>query len=204
MDCQDQSDEVGCRSPVIVVSPPPRVSVDVGMTFVINCTAVGVPTPQIVWRLNWGHVPDKCQQTSSPIEGGGGRAFGEIRCPSAEALDQGAYSCEAINIKGSCFAGSAGCGQPGQDAQVVIVGAPDVCPSGTFNSMAASPADCVPCFCSGLTRRCSSASDLYLTEIPVPNSGYVLVTAPISGRADAIITPVRASVAISSTRRGTI
>ena len=28
--------------------------------------------------------------------------------------DQGAYSCEAINSQGSCFAGSAGCGQPGQ------------------------------------------------------------------------------------------
>ena len=31
----------------------------------------------------------------------------------------GAYSCEAINSMGSCFAGSAGCGQPGQDAIVV-------------------------------------------------------------------------------------
>ncbi len=46
-------------------------------------------------------------------------AYGEISCPDAGAMDQGAYSCEAINIKGSCFAGSAGCGQPGQDAQVV-------------------------------------------------------------------------------------
>ena len=30
------------------------------------------------------------------------------------SADQGAYSCEAINSQGSCFAGSAGCGQPGQ------------------------------------------------------------------------------------------
>ena len=44
----------------------------------------------------------------------GNRAYGEITCDAAEPLDQGAYSCEAINIKGSCFAGSAGCGQPGQ------------------------------------------------------------------------------------------
>ena len=33
----------------------------------------------------------------------------------------GAYSCEAINSMGSCFAGSAGCGQPGQDAIVVRI-----------------------------------------------------------------------------------
>ena len=33
--------------------------------------------------------------------------------------DHGAYSCEAINSQGSCFAGSAGCGQPGQ---VICVG----------------------------------------------------------------------------------
>ena len=44
----------------------------------------------------------------------GNRAFGEINCPNAQESDQGAYSCEAINSKGSCFAGSTGCGQPGQ------------------------------------------------------------------------------------------
>ena len=41
--------------------------------------------------------------------------LGELICPGAVETDQGAYSCEAINIKGSCFAGSAGCGQPGND-----------------------------------------------------------------------------------------
>ena len=84
-DCQDQSDEIGCSEsyfnrllnctiyhvsqkapPIIVESPPPKVVVDVSYTFVINCTAMGIPTPEIVWRLNWGHVPDKCTQTSTP------------------------------------------------------------------------------------------------------------------------------------------
>ena len=37
-----------------------------------------------------------------------------LECPDAQVSDQGAYSCEAINSKGSCFAGSPGCGQPGQ------------------------------------------------------------------------------------------
>ena len=44
----------------------------------------------------------------------GNRAYGELNCPNAQESDQGAYSCEAINSKGSCFAGSTGCGQPGQ------------------------------------------------------------------------------------------
>ena len=42
------------------------------------------------------------------------RALGVLECPDAQVSDQGAYSCEAINSKGSCFAGSPGCGQPGQ------------------------------------------------------------------------------------------
>ena len=34
---------------------------------------------------------------------GGNQAYGEIECPDAKESDQGAYSCEAINIKGFCF-----------------------------------------------------------------------------------------------------
>ena len=52
--------------PVIVISPPPQITVDSSFTFVINCTAMGIPTPEVVWRLNWGHVPDKCSMTSTP------------------------------------------------------------------------------------------------------------------------------------------
>ena len=83
-------------------------------TFAINCTAMGIPTPEVIWRLNWGHVPDKCRQTSTPTLVGNNRALGVLECPDAQVYDQGAYSCEAINSKGSCFAGSPGCGQPGQ------------------------------------------------------------------------------------------
>jgi hypothetical protein len=46
--------------------------------------------------------------------------LGELTCPGAVETDQGAYSCEAINIKGSCFAGSAGCGQPGKPRFIFI------------------------------------------------------------------------------------
>ena len=110
--------------PIIIVSPPPRINVEIDHTFIINCTALGVPTPEIVWRLNWGHVPDKCTMTSTPQGAekiylyfclhflaiylfsfckGGNQAYGEIECPDAKESDQGAYSCEAINIKGFLF-----------------------------------------------------------------------------------------------------
>jgi len=85
-DCQDNSDETGCRSPEIVVSPPPLVTVDQSFTFVINCTAMGIPTPQVVWRLNWGHVPDKCSMTNKLV--GDNRAFGELTCPRQMFNDQ--------------------------------------------------------------------------------------------------------------------
>ena len=49
---------------------------------------------------------------------------------------------------GSCFAGSAGCGQPGQDAIVVVTGGA-ICPKGTFDSAAVTASECIPCWCSG-------------------------------------------------------
>ena len=87
------------------MSPPPTINVDQSFTFIINCTAVGVPPPQVihihhdldigvaagggvdfldlqvVWRLNWGHVPEKCSMTSTLLEEN--RAFGELTCPMA-------------------------------------------------------------------------------------------------------------------------
>ncbi len=94
-------------------------------------------------------------------------------------MDQGAYSCEAINSKGSCFAGSPGCGQPGQDAIVVIKGGDDlgggsgppdaggstaVCPRGSFNAAAVHAAECVRCFCFDVTQECSS-TELFISEV---------------------------------------
>ena len=172
-DCQDMSDETGCRSPIIIVSPPPLVTVDQSFTFVINCTAMGIPTPQVVWRLNWGHVPDKCSQENTVMEDN--RAYGELTCPMAVEQDQGAYSCEAINSMGSCFAGSAGCGQPGQDAILVVNTGGGVCPRATFNSLALTPDQCIPCHCFGHTDSCKS-SDLYISVLPPPAGIYQLVS----------------------------
>lgn len=41
------------------VTSPPEESVQAarGSTVTFTCQAVGVPTPIISWRLNWGHIP---------------------------------------------------------------------------------------------------------------------------------------------------
>ena len=212
VDCQDQSDEIGCSepfyiyffhdfwvvlqtllfsaSPVIIISPPAVVPVNVTFNFTINCTAMGIPTPEIVWRLNWGHVPEKCSMTSTPMEGN--RAYGELNCPDAKEADQGAYSCEAISNQGSCFAGSTGCGQPGQDAVVMIDkggNSQQICPSGSFNALAVNPNQCLTCFCFGITNACSSTelkgrrmalspSRFTTKEVVMNSRGQVEVTAP--------------------------
>ncbi|KAJ8972832.1 hypothetical protein NQ317_008612, partial [Molorchus minor] len=92
--CDNQRDCVDGTKPVISRPPPPMTTLNIGDTLIINCTAVGIPTPEVVWRLNWGHVPPKCRSTSV-----GGT--GELVCEDIQVEDQGAYSCEALNIKGS-------------------------------------------------------------------------------------------------------
>lgn len=134
---------------VIAKPPPPMVQLSVGQVFIISCTAVGVPTPEVVWRLNWGHIPAKCSSTS--ING-----VGTLTCPDIQIEDQGAYSCEAINIRGSIFAIP--------DTILVVDGAPSVCPRGTFNKEAHTSNECISCFCFGSTTECRSA-DLFTYQV---------------------------------------
>ncbi|KAJ9587512.1 hypothetical protein L9F63_028234, partial [Diploptera punctata] len=160
VDCLDGSDEVGC-SPVYIQSPPPSmVTANIGDVLTISCTAIGVPTPEVVWRLNWGHLPSKCTTTS--ING-----VGTLTCPNIQESDQGAYSCEAINNRGSVFAVP--------DSILVVKKAPSVCAAGYFNSEARSPAECISCFCFGVTTECSSGIALVATKLPPPFDQYRLV-----------------------------
>ena len=64
-------------------------------------------------------------------------------------------------------AGSPGCGQPGQDAVLVVKRPQDgVCPPKSFNSGARSPSDCLQCFCFGITDECSS-TELFSSKVDV-------------------------------------
>ncbi|XP_065349473.1 basement membrane-specific heparan sulfate proteoglycan core protein isoform X6 [Cloeon dipterum] len=151
-DCLDASDELGCRVPVITVLPKPMVVLDIGAVLTITCTAVGVPTPDVSWRLNWGHVPAKCSQTSND-------GVGLLECTDIQEQDQGAYSCEAVNTQGSTFAVP--------DTILVVNRQPTPCRQGTFNDLAVAPNECLNCFCFGVTTDCKSA-DLYTYQLPPP------------------------------------
>ena len=131
------------------------------------------------------------------------RVFGELTCPMAVEEDQGAYSCEAINSMGSCFAGSAGCGQPGQDAILVVNTGGGVCPRASFNSLALSAEQCTPCHCFGHTDSCKS-SDLFLSVLPPPGGVFTLVSVSLPGYSPPVLGPSIASsgVRLSQTRDG--
>ncbi|XP_066593540.1 basement membrane-specific heparan sulfate proteoglycan core protein [Prorops nasuta] len=151
-DCFDGSDEVGC-SPVYIVKPPePMLILAPGETMVITCSAVGVPTPEINWRLNWGHIHSKCNTSS--VNG-----TGTLVCPDIQEEDQGAYSCEALNLSGFVIAVP--------DTILVVKKETTVCPAGKFNSEARQESDCIGCFCFGVATSCSSAN-LFTYNIPPP------------------------------------
>ena len=86
-------------APVITVPPVNELEVELGGQFSIFCEAVGVPTPLIVWRLNWGNIPTGNRVR---VESQGGR--GTLTITDVRYTDAGAYTCEAINNRGSIFA----------------------------------------------------------------------------------------------------
>ncbi|XP_050682975.1 basement membrane-specific heparan sulfate proteoglycan core protein isoform X5 [Leptidea sinapis] len=152
-DCLDISDEIGC-APVSIVRPPEptNVRLNPGDTLTLVCEAVGVPTPLVTWRLNWGHVPQKCTSTSS-------NGIGTLTCPDMQPGNSGAYSCEAINNRGTVFA------YP--DSIVFVNRTEALCPPGYFNSEASSQSECIRCFCFGESTTCKTA-DLFIYNMPTP------------------------------------
>ncbi|XP_034241184.1 basement membrane-specific heparan sulfate proteoglycan core protein-like isoform X2 [Thrips palmi] len=161
VDCQDGSDESGCF-PVQIAEGPKRMEVlQVGESMTLTCRAVGVPTPVVVWRLNWGHVPAKCTSTSE-------NGVGTLTCPNVQESDQGAYSCEALNMRGREFA---------VPDTILVVTSPNktICAPGSFNSDARHPGECISCFCFGVATRCKSA-DLFTYQLPPPIESTELST----------------------------
>ncbi|KAL7859348.1 hypothetical protein SRHO_G00144950 [Serrasalmus rhombeus] len=138
-DCADRSDEYGCAPPTVTSPPEESVSAVRGQTVSFSCTAVGVPTPIITWRLNWGHIP-----VSSRISMTSENGQGTLTIRDVKEGDQGAYTCEAINAKGLVFAIP--------DGVLTLSRVPSNCPEGHFNI----GGNCLPCFCFGITKNCQS------------------------------------------------
>ncbi|XP_023290722.1 basement membrane-specific heparan sulfate proteoglycan core protein [Orussus abietinus] len=162
-DCMDGSDELGCSPVYITKAPPPMVVLMPGEAMILTCSAVGVPIPEINWRLNWGHIPAKCTTTS--ING-----TGTLTCPDIQISDQGAYSCEALNVGGFVFAVP--------DAILVVKTEP-VCPKGSFNDDARSPEECISCFCFGVATECQSAN-LFTYRLTPPFDRHKLVSVKVA------------------------
>ncbi|XP_055601853.1 basement membrane-specific heparan sulfate proteoglycan core protein-like isoform X2 [Uranotaenia lowii] len=167
-DCFDKSDEIGCMAPSVIQPPPPTLTIPAGGILNITCRATGIPVPLIVWRLNWGHVPDKCNSLSD-------NGFGVLTCNDMQLIDAGAYSCEIINSMGTHFVSP--------DTIVVVAGNDSVCRPGHFNSKARRPEDCIKCFCFGVSNQCKSA-DLftYALQPPVTSLTIVGVEGPWTGQ----------------------
>ena len=85
--------------PTVIRPPPATANLAEGETLVIECEAIGVPTPIIVWRLNWGHVGEPPRVSTTTDDG-----QGKITIRNVKKEDEGAYTCEALNNKGSIFA----------------------------------------------------------------------------------------------------
>ncbi|KAK7494115.1 hypothetical protein BaRGS_00014588, partial [Batillaria attramentaria] len=155
VDCQDRSDEIGCRPPVIVKPPTPEITVEINGTFTIYCEAVGVPTPLIVWRLNWGNIPSGDRVTVTSVDGSG-----SLTIRYARPEDAGAYTCEALNNRGSIFATP--------DALIIVRRQVGICQPPRFNFEANRIDECVRCFCFGHTETCYS-SNLQISQITLGN-----------------------------------
>ncbi|KAM7349794.1 terribly reduced optic lobes isoform 6-T6 [Cochliomyia hominivorax] len=171
-DCRDGSDEIGCMAPEKVRDPPPTANLKQGESLNLTCVGVGTPTPVIVWRLNWGHVPEKCE--SKTFSG-----TGSLYCPDMQVGDSGAYSCEIINTKGSKFA---------TDTLVTVEppSRPGVCPAGFFNMLARRPEECINCFCFGITKSCKSA-ELFNYAIQPPITSHRVVDVELSPYSSIVI-----------------
>ncbi|XP_040320101.1 basement membrane-specific heparan sulfate proteoglycan core protein isoform X9 [Herpailurus yagouaroundi] len=141
-DCPDRSDEFGCMPPQVVTPPQESIQASRGQTVTFTCVAIGVPTPIINWRLNWGHIPSHPRVT---VTSEGGRGTLTIR--DVKEADQGAYTCEAMNARGMVF------GIP--DGVLELIPKRGPCPDGHF--YLEPSASCLPCFCFGVTSICQSS-----------------------------------------------
>ncbi|KAM4652668.1 basement membrane-specific heparan sulfate proteoglycan core protein [Discoglossus pictus] len=148
-DCPDRSDEIGCTPPQVITPPEESITASRGETVRFTCVAVGVPTPIITWRLNWGHIP-----TSSRVSMTSESGQGTLIIRDVKEADQGAYTCEAINARGMVF------GIP--DGVLILKPNRGPCPEGSFHVEGTSK--CIPCFCFGVTKVCQ-ASRRYRNQI---------------------------------------
>ncbi|OON18134.1 Kunitz/Bovine pancreatic trypsin inhibitor domain protein, partial [Opisthorchis viverrini] len=99
LDCAGGEDERDCARPAIIDQG--RVEehrVRPGSTLVLECEASGVPPPMIIWRFNWGCLPDLDRMRTEVVPSSRGCRGSRSRLTihNVRSGDDGIYNCEAL------------------------------------------------------------------------------------------------------------
>uniref|UniRef100_A0A5K3FJT3 Basement membrane proteoglycan n=1 Tax=Mesocestoides corti TaxID=53468 RepID=A0A5K3FJT3_MESCO len=101
-DCDRNEDEEGCREPQILDQPRPQYAHRRGETVTLTCEVSGRPNPRVIWRFNWGCLPDEgrrmtvrnyAENCGSPNE----KTISTLTISNFQPGDDGIYNCEGLN-----------------------------------------------------------------------------------------------------------
>ncbi len=75
-----------------------RYEVRRGQTLVIECEVLGVPPPTVIWRFNWGCLPQGNRARVEPISSSRGCSASRSRLTirNVQEGDDGIYNCEGL------------------------------------------------------------------------------------------------------------
>ncbi|VDM32229.1 unnamed protein product [Hydatigera taeniaeformis] len=98
-DCPNGEDEINCMRPTIYSEGwVSRYEVRRGQNLEIECEVLGVPPPAIIWRFNWGCLPESVRTRVKPVSSRlgctGSRSRLTIR--NVQEGDDGIYNCEGL------------------------------------------------------------------------------------------------------------
>ncbi|KAF6774453.1 hypothetical protein AHF37_06335 [Paragonimus kellicotti] len=100
-DCPYGEDERNCAVPTIQTSDVYRYPVRQGGQVVLTCRVFGLPVPRVIWRFNWGCLPDEggrfrvtstVQNCDSPTP----VVLSTLTIQNVRPGDDGIYNCEAL------------------------------------------------------------------------------------------------------------
>ncbi|KAM7543200.1 hypothetical protein Aperf_G00000009526 [Anoplocephala perfoliata] len=98
-DCPRGEDELNCLRPTIYAENwTSRYEAHRGQDLVIECEVVGNPPPAIIWRYNWGCLPQGDRAVVEPVPGrfGCGGARSRLTIKNFREGDDGIYNCEGL------------------------------------------------------------------------------------------------------------
>ncbi|CAH8662913.1 unnamed protein product [Schistosoma margrebowiei] len=101
-DCSDGEDELTCAPPMIAEPRTTRYSVRRGDTVVLVCEVTGNPVPYVIWRFNWGCLPEEPSRfrisnvprnCNAPMP----TVVSTLTISNVRPGDDGIYNCEGLS-----------------------------------------------------------------------------------------------------------